>query len=95
MQTTDFKALEERLRELTDRVRETGEPLTIQADGRPDLVVLTSEAYQRLVDESDPAGGRELLRRLEGGALDEEGIPVDEALRRVAERHGLKVPPRS
>lgn len=95
MQTTDFKALEERLRELTDRVRETGEPLTIEADGKPDLVVLTSEAYQRLVDELDPGGGRELLRRLEGGALDDEGIPAEDALRWVAERHGLKVMPRS
>lgn len=95
MQTTDFRALEERLRELTDRVRDTGEPLIIQADGKPDLVVLTSEAYQRLVDDSDPGGGRELLRRLDGGALDEEGIPAEDALRLVAERHGLKVTPRS
>lgn len=88
MQTMDFKALEERLRELTDRVRETREPLTIEADGKPDLVVLT-------FDESDPAGGLKLLRRLEGGALDEEGIPADDALRWVADRHGLKVMPRS
>lgn len=88
MQTMDFNALEERLRELTDCVRETREPLTIEADGKPDLVVLTFH-------ESDPAGGLKLLRRLEGGALDEEGIPAEDALRWVADRHGLKVMPRS
>ena len=47
------------------------------------------------VDEFDPGGGRELLRRLEGGALDEKGIPAEDALRWVANRHGLKVMPRS
>lgn len=65
----------ERLAELIDATRRTGEPIRVSRRGRPVAVILDPEAYERLVDEAEGAADRSELQ----AARDEaDYVPWDE-----------------
>jgi prevent-host-death family protein len=50
---TSFTEHRQHLREHLNRVNETGRPLYITRDGRPEAVVLSAAAYDELADRAD------------------------------------------
>ena len=78
------------LPELVESLKESGRPTVLTRDGKPELVVQSAEAYQRLLDLLDRAEaiigvyrGMESLRRGDAMELDEAfDLIRDQARRR-------------
>jgi PHD/YefM family antitoxin component YafN of YafNO toxin-antitoxin module len=87
---SDFQRnTKEHLRQL----KETGKPEVLTVNGQAELVVQSAAAYQKLLDQVEPAdaveGLRELLIAADAG---ENGIPPEQLLTAVRQRLGLGVP---
>lgn len=88
---TSFTEHRAKLREHIDQVNRTGRPLYVTTNGKTEAVVLSPEAYDRLVEEAEAAEHLESLRRGLEQARAGRGVPIEDAVRQVAERLKLKV----
>lgn len=95
MRTDDIQPLSEHRAHLTAhfrRVQETGRPLFVTSNGRTAAVVLSPEAYDRLVEQAELASNLALIDR---GMQDVAAGRVREAragIEELARRHGLSLP---
>ena len=64
-----------RLAEVIDDTRESGEPVSVTRRGRRVAVILGSEAFDRLVDRADELDDR---RELEAARAEDDYVPWDE-----------------
>jgi len=65
----------QRLAELIDTARLTGEPVRVTRRGRPVAVIIDSDAYERLIDEAEDALDRAELR---AARHEDDYVPWDE-----------------
>lgn len=65
----------ERLAELIDTTRRTGEPIQVTRRGRPVAIILGPEAYQRLLDDAEDALDR---AELDAARTENDYVPWDE-----------------
>lgn len=74
---TDVTATDarQRLAELIDDARRSGEPIRITRRGRPIAVILDAATYERLIEDADDAMDRAELRVARD---DDEFVPWDE-----------------
>lgn len=64
-----------RLAEVIEETRRSGEPISVTRRGRRVAVILDSDAFDRLVDSADDAADR---RELEAARRDDDYVPWDE-----------------
>ena len=64
-----------RLAEVIEEARRSGEPISVTRRGRRVAVILDSEAFDRLVDAADDIDDR---RELEAARTDDDFVPWDE-----------------
>lgn len=70
-------------------LKQTGRPITLTVDGRPEVVVQDAGSYEQFKEVVDRAeavvGVRKGIASMERG----EGIPVDEAFEQIRRKLGL------
>lgn len=64
-----------RLAEVIDDTRRSGEPVSVTKHGRRVAVILSSEAFDQLVDRADELDDR---RELEASRAEDDYVPWDE-----------------
>ena len=64
-----------RLAEVIEESRRSGEPISVTRRGRRVAVILDSDAFDRLVDRADDAEDR---RELDAARADDDYVPWDE-----------------
>ena len=64
-----------RLAEVIEQTRRSGEPISVTKRGRRVAVILDSDAFDRLVDAADDLDDR---RELEAARVDDDYVPWDE-----------------
>ena len=82
---TDFKR---RSSEAIKRLKATGQPQVLTVNGRAELVVQDAESYQKMLDRLERAETLAAIRRGVEQADRGEGIPLDEAEKRLMKKHG-------
>jgi prevent-host-death family protein len=72
-------AARQRLAELIDTTRRTGEPIRVTRRGRPVAVIIDSDAYERMLDDAEDALDRAELRasREENDFIPWEDVKAD------------------
>ena len=77
------------IKEYVGRLRENKAPLVLTVNGRAELVVQDAESYQLMLERLDRAETPAAIKR----GIDEferkEGIPLDDAERRLRLKHGF------
>ena len=77
------------IKEYVGRLKEQKTPLVLTINGRAEIVVQDAESYQVLLDRLERAETLAAIRRgveqMGGG----EGIPLDEAEKRLRSKHGF------
>ena len=92
--TTDITNVTEhrqKLRQHLDRVKKSGRPLYITANGETKGVLLSAEAYDELADRADLAGTVGMVRRSEAEIAGGRSVSAREGLRSIARKRGLSV----
>ena len=64
-----------RLAEMVENARQSGEPISVTRRGRRVAVILGPEAFDRLVDSADDAADR---RELDAARAEDDYVPWDE-----------------
>ena len=64
-------------------------PLVLTVNGRAELVVQNAESYQELLDRLERAETLAAIRRGMEQAERGEGIPLEEAAKRLRKKHGF------
>ena len=77
------------IKEYVGRLKQKKTPLVLTINGRAEIVVQDAESYQVLLDRLERAETLAAIRRgveqMGGG----EGIPLDEAEKRLRSKHGF------
>ena len=77
------------IKDYVGRLKEKKTPLVLTINGRAEIVVQDAESYQVLLDRLERAETLGAIRRgveqMGGG----EGIPLDEAEKRLRKEHGI------
>lgn len=68
-----------------ERLRKTGRPAVMTVDADDDLVILSADAYRRLLERLETAEESVGIYRGIESARRGEGIPLDEAFRQIRE----------
>lgn len=75
--------------EVIEQLKATGQPMVLTVNGKAEIVVQDAASYQAMLDAIDraeaAAGIKKGLDSIERG----EGIPADEAFRRLREKHKI------
>lgn len=77
------------LKEYFAELKQKKTPLVLTVDGHAEVVVQDAESYQALLDRPDHAETIAAIRRGMEQAKRGEGIPLEEAERRLREKHGF------
>jgi PHD/YefM family antitoxin component YafN of YafNO toxin-antitoxin module len=77
------------IRDYIGRLKRKRTPLVLTVNGRAELVVQNASSYQALLDRLERAETTAAIRRGAGQADRGEGIPLDEAEKRLAKKHGF------
>jgi prevent-host-death family protein len=88
---TTFSDLRQNMRERLDRLKETCRPLCVTSNGEPDAVVLSSSAFDALMEKAELA---ENLVTIDIGMEDVNAGRVRDfrdGIRGIADKHGLKL----
>jgi prevent-host-death family protein len=83
---TDFKR---RTTEFTERLKQTGHPLVLTVNGKPELVVHDAKSYQKLLETIERAEAIQGIRRGLDSFRAGKGAPLDTADERIRRRHGI------
>jgi len=71
------------------RLKKKKTPLVLTVNGRAELVVQDARSYQEMLDRLERAETVAAIRRGIEQAERGEGIPLDEAEKRLAKKHGF------
>jgi len=77
------------LKDYVGRLRERQTPLVLTINGRAELVVQNAESYQALLDRLERAETVAAIREGMAQAERGEGIPLDDAEKRLRGKHGF------
>ena len=77
------------IKEYVGRLRENKAPLVLTVNGRAELVVQDAESYQLLLERLDRAETLAAIKRGIDEFERQEGIPLDDAERRLRLKHGF------
>ena len=77
------------LREHFDRVKETGRPLVITANGKPDAVVLSPDQYDSLIADAEYARNLRLVQQSIEEFQHGRGIPAEQVFAKVRKSLGM------
>ena len=77
------------LREHFDRVKETGRPLVITANGKADAVVLSPDQYDCLIADAEYARNLRLVQQSIEEFQHGRGIPVEQVFAKVRKSLGM------
>ena len=96
MRTEDIHPMSEHRAHLTEHlklVQETGRPMVITQNGRPAAVVLSPSRYDELVRQEELAADVAAIKQGLNDAAAGRGQDAKEALRQIADKHGLQLDP--
>lgn len=79
----------ERLREHHAHVKDTGRPLFVTEKGEPDVVVMSTQAYDEFADLADLQGILADIERSETEYAAGRGIDALQAMKDIAAKHNL------
>ena len=71
------------------RLKKKKTPLVLTVNGRAELVVQDARSYQEMLDRLERAETVAAIRRGIEQAERGEGIPIDEAEKRLSKKHGF------
>src|SRR5438034_11059001 len=77
------------IKDYIGRLKKKKTPLVLTVNGRAELVVQDAESYQEMLDRLERAETLAAIRRGVEQADRGEGIPLDEAERRLMKKHGF------
>jgi len=77
------------IKEYVERLKENKTPLVLTVNGRAELVVQNAESYQLMLERLERAETVAAIRRGIEQAERGEGIPLEEAEKRLRKKHGL------
>jgi prevent-host-death family protein len=77
------------IKEYVGRLKEKKTPLVLTVNGRAELVVQDAESYQLMLDRLERAETVAAIRRGMKQAGRGEGIPLEEAEKRLRKKHGF------
>ena len=80
---------QENTREIIERLKTSGQPLTLTVDGEAEIVVQAAEPYWRMLDLLDRAEAVEGIRRGLASMERGEGRPAEEVFEDIRRRHGI------
>jgi prevent-host-death family protein len=90
-ETHSLAEFRENTPEFLRQLKQTGEPVVLTVDGKPELVVQDAASYQRLLDLADEArvveGVRQGLEDMRAGRT----ITLDEFKEHVRRVHGISI----
>lgn len=73
------------------QVHATGRPLFITNNGKPDVVLLSAETFDEMLDLLDLRDSLAAIDRSEQEFAEGKGIDALEAIRGIASKHALKL----
>ncbi|MCD4748092.1 MAG: type II toxin-antitoxin system Phd/YefM family antitoxin [Thermoanaerobaculales bacterium] len=88
---TSFTEHRQHLRDHIRQVQETGRPLYVTTNGHTDVVVLSPEAFDVLVDKAELVESLVVLERSMEDIREGRTQPAMPALTRIADEFGLKL----
>jgi predicted transcriptional regulator len=80
---------------ILSRLRQSGDPVVLTVDGKPEFIVQDADAYRDLVERADQADRTETIAAIREGLKDvEEGRiqPAKEVIRELARKYGHALP---
>ena len=77
------------IKEYVGRLKETKTPLVLTVNGRAELVVQDAESYQLMLERLERAETVAAIRRGMEQVDRGEGIPLEEAEKRLRKKHGF------
>ena len=77
------------IKDYVGRLKEKKTPLVLTINGRAEIVVQDAESYQVLLDRLERAETLAAIRRGAEQAGRGEGIPLEEAEKRLRNKHGF------
>jgi prevent-host-death family protein len=77
------------IKDYVGRLKEKKTPLVLTVNGRAELVVQDAESYQLMLDRLERAETVAAIRRGIEQAGRGEGIPLEEAEKRLRKKHGF------
>lgn len=89
---TEIRSVTEFQRNIKDyvgRLKRKKSPMVLTVNGRAALVVQDAASYQKILDRLEEAETLAALRRGLEQAGRGEGIPLEEAMRQLREKHGV------
>ena len=89
--TRSLDDFQKNARELVKGLRDSGQPEVLTVDGKAELVVLSTAAYQDLLDQADLSDCVSILKeRIAAADAGEAGIPSETVLAEIRERLGIE-----
>ena len=80
---------QENTTEIIERLKTSGQPLTLTVDGETEIVVQAAKPYRRMLDLLDRAEAFEGIRRGLASMERGEGRPAEEVFEDIRRRHGI------
>jgi prevent-host-death family protein len=77
------------IKDYVGRLKQTKTPLVLTVNGRAELVVQNAESYQEILDRLERAEAVAAIRRGKEQVARGEGIPLEEAEKRLRKKHGF------
>jgi prevent-host-death family protein len=77
------------IKDYVSRLKKKRTPLVLTVNGRAELVVQDAESYQEMLDRLEHAETVAAIRRGMEQAARGEGIPLEEAEKRLRKKHGF------
>ncbi len=77
------------IKDYVGRLKKKKTPLVLTVNGRAELVVQDAESYQEMLDRLERAETLAAIRRGLEQAARGEGIPLEEAEKRLRKKHGF------
>lgn len=77
------------IKDYVGRLKKKKTPLVLTVNGRAELVVQDAESYQQILDRLEQAETLVAIRRGMEQFERGEGIPLDEAEKRLRKKHGF------
>jgi len=71
------------------QLKKTGRPIILTVNGKPEAVIQSVEAYQRLLDIASKADVREALRQAKEDAAAGRVLPAEKAFAKFRKKHGI------
>jgi prevent-host-death family protein len=71
------------------QLKQTGRPIVLTVNGKPEATLLSAEEYQRLADLAAQGSVEEAIRQGRADVAAGRTLPVQEAFAKFRKKHGL------